>query len=136
MMERGRIDTRSSAGRQHPRQGSRADNLGVVGDLVAELDGRSTEARYLLAKFWELYAQIPGEPTAQQVIRIQSIARLLWATKRAEAERTIPGDRESREHRRLLDRLLGDHQRSLASARAESEPRRQTYRTHAADRPA
>jgi hypothetical protein len=42
--------------------------------------------------------------------------RIEWSALKAEAEGTLQADRESREHRRLLDRLLADHQRSLAAA--------------------
>jgi hypothetical protein len=37
---------------------------------------------------------------------------------KAEAEGTLQGNRESREHRRLLDRLLADHRRSLVRPQA------------------
>jgi hypothetical protein len=78
--------------------------------------------------------QIALPPTDAQAARIETMVRLEWAALKAEAEGSLQGDREAREHRRLYDRLLGDHQRSVA-ARAEKPPQRQTgYRTHVAQR--
>ena len=58
--------------------------------------------------------ELPEPPTNDQATRIDSMVRLEWNALRAEAQQTVLGDREGREHRRLLDRLLGDHRRSLA----------------------
>jgi hypothetical protein len=63
-------------------------------------------------------AQIGEPPTNAQASRIETMVRLEWSALRAEHEGTLQADREAREHRRLLDRLLADHERSVASTRA------------------
>jgi len=54
-------------------------------------------------------------PNNEQAARIESLVRIEWSALRAEAEGTLAADREAREHRRLLDRLLGDWKRTLAT---------------------
>jgi hypothetical protein len=65
--------------------------------------------------------RIDGEPTDRQVALIQTLARLEWSALKAEwyASRTegvasLSSDRESREHRRLYDRLLDEFETTLA----------------------
>jgi hypothetical protein len=58
-------------------------------------------------------AQLAGKLTDRQSQRIETMVRLEWSALRAEAEGSVKADREAREHRRLLDRLLADHERSL-----------------------
>jgi hypothetical protein len=56
---------------------------------------------------------IPGDPTTAQAARIESMVRLEWSALKAEVQGTLMADREAREFRRLYDRLLSDHMRSL-----------------------
>jgi len=79
-------------------------------------------------------AELPGPPTNEQSTRIESLIRCEWFALKAEVEGTLRGDREAREHRRLLDRLLGDFERSLAKPMVEPKPL--NYTQHVARRDA
>jgi hypothetical protein len=59
-------------------------------------------------------ARLPGAPTDQQSATIESLISLEWAAIVAEAEGGLVGLRESREHRRLFQKLLSDLEQSLA----------------------
>ena len=48
------------------------------------------------------------------------MVRLEWSAYKAEAEGTLRGDREGREHRRLLDRIMADFEASLPKPAARS----------------
>ena len=68
----------------------------------------------------EYLAELAAPLSAEQAARIESLVRLEWNALRNESEAlTLQGReareaaREAREHRRLLAKLLGDHQRSL-----------------------
>jgi hypothetical protein len=63
-------------------------------------------------------ARLPGQPSERDAARIDAMVRLEWQALKAEAEGTLQADREAREHRRLLDRLVSDFERSLASSPA------------------
>ena len=52
-------------------------------------------------------------PTDQQRAQIESLAQLEYAALKCEAENTLVSMRESREHRRLLLRVLEDFENSL-----------------------
>src|SRR5215472_795537 len=62
--------------------------------------------------------KLPAPPSNEQATRIDSLVRLEWNALKAEAEDSIAANREGREHRRLLDRMLADFERSIASASA------------------
>jgi hypothetical protein len=72
--------------------------------------------RFLRVKRAELFARIGGEPTPIQEQLIDNIACLEWAARRAEAADTLVGERDGREHRRLLLRVLADFERTLTGA--------------------
>lgn len=61
-------------------------------------------------------ARIIGEPTDQQLALVQSMTRLEWAACVAESAGGLAGLRDSREHRRLFMRLMGDFERGLVEA--------------------
>jgi hypothetical protein len=76
---------------------------------------RDRRRRYLL--------ELPGPPTNEQAARIESLVHLEWSSLKCAAEGGLVGLREMREHRRLFERLLADHVRSLAPQRArKSKP--------------
>jgi hypothetical protein len=103
---------RNEIGRPMPRRFSRPARIRFE---------RDRRRRYL--------AELPcGPPTNQQAARIESLIRCEWFALKAEAEGTLQGDREAREHRRLLDRLLVDFERGLAP----SAPPQKTLAEHLA----
>jgi hypothetical protein len=55
-----------------------------------------------------------GLPSHSQACRIDALIRLEWLANKYEAQGTLQADREAREHRRLLERLRADWERSLA----------------------
>jgi hypothetical protein len=70
----------------------------------------------------ELRSWITGEPTPMQEQLIEQIAALEWAARRAEASDTLVGERDGREHRRLLMRFVADFERTLVSAMVVTLP--------------
>ena len=78
-----------------------------------------TRDRFLRDRCLRYTREISGLPNYEQAVRIDSMARLEFAALRAESAGTMQGDREAREHRRLLDRLLADHRRSVAASQPE-----------------
>jgi hypothetical protein len=89
--------TRSELGRYVPRR---------FNPLTRERFLRDRRRRYL--------ARVPANaPTDAQASLIQTLATLEWAALSAEHEGGLQALREAREHRRLLQRLLGDFERSL-----------------------
>jgi hypothetical protein len=77
-----------------------------------------TKSRFLPGRERLYRARIEGEPTDRQTALIQTLARLEWAALKAEAEGTLVGYREAREHRRLFQRLLDDFEATLPGAPA------------------
>jgi hypothetical protein len=73
----------------------------------------NSHREFRLRRRAEYLARIPGEPTDRQRSTIESMLQLEWAAIVAEHQGDLVGFREMREHRRLLDRLLGDFERSL-----------------------
>jgi len=71
----------------------------------------------LLSRHRDYLARISGMPTDQQRAQIESLAQLEYAALKCEAENTLVSMRESREHRRLLLRVLEDFEQSLMPAR-------------------
>ena len=68
-------------------------------------------------------ARLPGPPDDWAGATIESLIALEWSALKAEAENTLAGDREGREHRRLYQRLLDDFERGLAKTAAAQHPR-------------
>ena len=56
-------------------------------------------------------------PTDQQRAQIESLAQLEYAALSCEAENTLVSMRESREHRRLMLKVLADFEATLQPAR-------------------
>jgi hypothetical protein len=73
----------------------------------------------------DLVKQCTGRSVAspRQAARIDSMVQIEWAAIVSEAEGSVQGLREGREHRRLLDRLQGDHQRSVKASQASPAPK-------------
>jgi hypothetical protein len=67
--------------------------------------------------------EFASPPTNEQAARIDALVRLEWSALKAEAENTLQGDREAREHRRLLDRMLADFERSLVAPSPAQAPK-------------
>ena len=67
-------------------------------------------------------ARIPGKPSDAQAALIQSLIRLEWSALKAEAQDTLQGDREGREHRRLLLRLLAEFEETLTKPPVPEKP--------------
>jgi hypothetical protein len=74
-----------------------------------------TRERFLRDRRRRHLARVPtASPSDEQAATIQSLASLEWAALASEADGSLQGLREAREHRRLFQRLLGDFERSLA----------------------
>lgn len=73
-----------------------------------------TRGRFLRDRRRRYLARLAGSPTERQVAQIDAMTRLEWQALSAEAIGSLQADREAREFRRLLDRLLSDFERSVA----------------------
>jgi len=62
-------------------------------------------------------ARVQGEPTEPQIAMARSLAMFEWGALAGEHEGTLASLRESREHRRLLLRVLEDFEQLLMPAR-------------------
>ena len=79
-----------------------------------------TRERFLRDRRRKWLARLPaGSLTDAQAAMIQTLAALEWSALAAEDEGGLQGFRESREHRRLFQRLLADFERSLAAMTAQ-----------------
>jgi len=71
----------------------------------------------------QLYlARVSGRPSTAQVAMVLTLARLEWSALVAEHENTLQGDREGREHRRLLLRLLAEFEETLTKPPVPEKP--------------
>jgi hypothetical protein len=68
--------------------------------------------------------RIPGEPTDAQLAMAKSLAFFEWGALAAENEGSLRSLGESREHRRLLLRVLEDFEASLRPVRPEGSSKR------------
>jgi hypothetical protein len=84
-----------------------------IGKYIPRQFSSTTRYRFLLDRHRGYLARISGMPTDQQRAQIESLAQLEYAALQCEAESTLVSMRESREHRRLLLRVLADFERSL-----------------------
>jgi len=73
--------------------------------------------RFLKARRLYHLARVQSEPTEAQTAMARSMAMLDWGALAGEHEGTLASLRESREHRRLLLRVLDDFEQSLMPAR-------------------
>jgi len=69
--------------------------------------------RFLKARRLHHLARVQGEPTEAQITMARSMATFEWGALAGEHEGTLASLRESREHRRLLLRVLEDFENSL-----------------------
>ena len=88
-----------------------------IGKYIPRQFTSTTRYRFLLDRHRGYLARISGMPTDQQRAQIESLAQLEYAALKCEAENTLVSMRESREHRRLLLRVLEDFEESLMPAR-------------------
>jgi hypothetical protein len=84
-----------------------------TGRLMPRVFSKPAWYRFSRDRRRQYLAQLAGPPSNEQAARVDTLVRLEWSALRAEAEGTLIGDREGREHRRLFDRLLADFERSL-----------------------
>ena len=71
----------------------------------------------------QLYlARVSGRPSTAQVAMVLTLARLEWSALVAEHANTLQGDREGREHRRLLLRLLAEFEETLTKPPVPEKP--------------
>jgi hypothetical protein len=90
--------------------------------------GRPMPRRFSKPAWWRFardrrrryLAQIDGQPSDAQASLIDTLVQLEWSALAAEHEGGLQAFRESREHRRLLARLLADFERSFSSAQASA----------------
>jgi hypothetical protein len=80
--------------------------------------------RFLKARRLHYLARVQGEPTDGQIAMARSMAMFEWGALAGEHEGTLASLRESREHRRLLLRVLKDFERSLTPPRVVQQRRR------------
>lgn len=73
--------------------------------------------RFLKARRLHHLARVQGEPTEAQITMARSMATFEWGALAGEHEGTLASLRESREHRRLLLRVLEDFEQLLMPAR-------------------
>ncbi|MGH7054940.1 MAG: hypothetical protein ACREE4_22490 [Stellaceae bacterium] len=66
-------------------------------------------------------ALLPGVPSAREAGRVDAMVTFEWQALKAEALGTIRSDREAREFRRLLDRLLRDFELSVGAPRLSTD---------------
>lgn len=78
------------------------------------LDSTHTRRRFFRDRRERYTARLLTPATDRQLAQIDAMVRLEWQALRAEAIGTLQADREAREFRRLLDRLLSDFEKSLA----------------------
>ncbi|MFZ2007917.1 MAG: hypothetical protein WAV02_22745 [Stellaceae bacterium] len=91
--------------------------------------GRHRRAAYL--------GRITGEPTAWQLATIPTLISLEWSSLVAEAAHTdLAAARESRESRRLFQRLLADFERSLIAPPHKLTPQEALAAIHSPPRAA
>ena len=112
------------------RRSSRRQEMG--GRLIPRSFSKQAWHRFDQDRRRRYLERLGGLPSDAQAARIDTLVRLEWSALRAEAAGTLQGDREAREHRRLLDRLLGDLERSLAKPMVEPKPL--NYKEHVARR--
>ena len=93
------------------RRSSRRQEMG--GRLIPRSFSKQAWHRFDQDRRRRYLERLGGLPSDVQAARIDTLVRLEWSALRAEAEGTLRADREAREHRRLLDKLLGDFERSL-----------------------
>jgi hypothetical protein len=83
--------------------------------------GRPMPRRFSKPAWWRFardrrrryLGQLGGQPSEAQASLIDTLVQLEWSALAAENEGGLQAFRESREHRRLLARLLADFERSL-----------------------
>lgn len=117
------------SGRQKGRMTTQPHETAQIRTRRAEL-GRPTPRRFTHTS-WLRFARdrrrrylgsIPGTATDRQIAQIEAMVRLEWQAHKAEADGSLQADREAREFRRLLDRLLADFSRTVPAPGAERVP--------------
>jgi|SRR6516165_9632029 len=88
-----------------------------IGKYIPRQFTSTTRYRFLLDRHRGYLARISGMPTDQQRAQIESLAQLEYAALSCEAENTLVSMRESREHRRLMLKVLADFEATLQPAR-------------------
>lgn len=83
------------------------------------LDSTHTRRRFFRDRRSRYLARLTAPATDRQLSQIDAMTRLEWQALRAEAQSTLQADREAREFRRLLDRMLADFERALAAPAAK-----------------
>jgi hypothetical protein len=95
-----------------------------IGKYIPRRFTETTRYRFLLDRQRGYLARISGPPSDQQRAQIESLAQLEYSALKCEAESTLVAMRESREHRRLLLRVLEDFEASLRPSRPEGSSKR------------
>jgi hypothetical protein len=100
----------------------RPERPGVIcrGDSIRSIRSPASGS-YAIAAVASFAASPAGRPTEQSALA-QTVARLEWAALAAEAEGGLKALREAREHRRLLQKLLVDFERTVRAVAAPSAP--------------
>jgi hypothetical protein len=93
-----------------------------TGSYVPRQYNAATRARFLRKRRQIHLARVTGPPSTAQVTMALTLARLEWGALKAEHEDTLQGDREGREHRRLLVKLLADFEKSLVRPEKPEKP--------------
>jgi hypothetical protein len=91
-----------------------------TGKYVPRRFTESTRYRFLLDRRRSYLARIDGVPTDTQRGMVASMAQLEWSALLCESDDSLQSMRESREHRRLLLKVLADFEQTLAP---QSDPR-------------
>ena len=84
-----------------------------TGRYVPRRYNLGTRLRFLRDRRQGYLDRISGPPSDHQRTMIQALAQLEWSALQFEGENTLVALRESREHRRLMLKVLADFERSL-----------------------
>jgi hypothetical protein len=94
-----------------------------TGQYVPRKFNRVSRERFLRERRQSYLARIAGPPTDTQRAQVASLAQLEWSALQCEAENSLQSMRESREHRRLMLKVLADFERSLEAPKRGRGPR-------------
>lgn len=86
-----------------------------LGHYLPRRFGQRSRHRFDVARRRSYLGQIGGTPSPWQAATIDGLIALEWAALVGEADGGIPALRESREHRRLFQRLLADFEKTVQS---------------------
>jgi hypothetical protein len=106
---------------RHPRSRLTGINPRAFSKTAWWRFARDRRERYL--------SRVSGALSDAQAVLIESMISLEWAALQSDAEGGLRGNREAREHRRLLQKFLDDFEKSLALKKGRNAAEHLAQRT-------